>query len=172
MPISRHPSATLRCRGADNRGCRSRFSAGGPRFSEPPLETRVPAPACRQAAPVPRSAPRIACDQIGRRGVLIEGAGLILLDPDPDQVARQMSCRFASPCSVSPARNSWTICRLNSMLWVRCLAMASILRKPGAPVNSGPSTCPAPGAHSNRGSKLHAAAHARYASRFFAQRRA
>ena len=44
-----------------------------------------------------------------------------------------MSCRFASPCRVSPARNSCATCRLNSTLWDRCFAMASILRKPGAP---------------------------------------
>ena len=29
--------------------------------------------------------------------------------------------------SVSPAMKSWATCRLNSMLWVRCLAMAFIL---------------------------------------------
>ena len=29
--------------------------------------------------------------------------------------------------------NSWATCRLNSMLWERCLAMAFILRKPGSP---------------------------------------
>ena len=31
------------------------------------------------------------------------------------------------PKGVSPAMKSWAICRLNSMLWVRCLAMAFIL---------------------------------------------
>jgi hypothetical protein len=30
-------------------------------------------------------------------------------------------CRQAGP-SVSPAMKSWAACRLNSMLWVRCLA--------------------------------------------------
>jgi hypothetical protein len=29
--------------------------------------------------------------------------------------------------SVSPAMNSWATCRLNSMIWERCLAMAFIL---------------------------------------------
>jgi hypothetical protein len=34
---------------------------------------------------------------------------------------------------LTPAINSWATCRLNSMLWERCLAMAFILRKPGSP---------------------------------------
>src|SRR3546814_5490784 len=40
---------------------------------------------------------------------------------------------FAKPCCVSPARNSCATCRLNSMLWERCLAMGFILRKSGQP---------------------------------------
>src|SRR4029077_8737646 len=49
---------------------------------------------------------------------------------------------------LSPAMKSWATCRLNSMLWERCLAMASILGSPVAPVNSKPAICPPPGAHS------------------------
>src|SRR5436190_13609441 len=44
-----------------------------------------------------------------------------------------MSCRLASPYRVSPATNSCATCRLNSILWERCLAMAFILRKPSSP---------------------------------------
>src|SRR5881227_2938380 len=44
-----------------------------------------------------------------------------------------MSCRLASAYRVSPATNSCATCRLNSMLWERCLAMAFILRKPSSP---------------------------------------
>ena len=32
-----------------------------------------------------------------------------------------------------PGDNSCATCRLNSMLWERCLAMAFILRKPSSP---------------------------------------
>jgi hypothetical protein len=46
------------------------------------------------------------------------------------------------------ARNSWATCRLNLKIWDRCFAKASILRKPGPPVNSFPPTCPVPEAHS------------------------
>src|ERR1700712_1377810 len=43
---------------------------------------------------------------------------------------REMSCRFESACSVSPAMNSSATCRLNAALCDRCLVMASSLRKP------------------------------------------
>src|ERR1700753_1513026 len=42
-----------------------------------------------------------------------------------------MSWRLDSAWSVSPAMNSSATCRLNATLWERCLAMASILQKPG-----------------------------------------
>ena len=40
---------------------------------------------------------------------------------------REMSWRLARPWSVSPAMKSRATCRLNSMLWMRCLATAFIL---------------------------------------------
>src|SRR5579864_3751978 len=45
---------------------------------------------------------------------------------------REMSCRFESACSVSPAMNSSATCRLKAALWDRCFVMASILRKPSS----------------------------------------
>ena len=36
---------------------------------------------------------------------------------------RLMPCRLASPCSVSPPWYSWTIWRLNSIEYLRCVAM-------------------------------------------------
>jgi hypothetical protein len=53
------------------------------------------------------------------------------------------------PYRLSPAMNSCATCRLNSMLWERCLAMAFIL-SPAHPVKSLTSNCLAPGAHSNQ----------------------
>jgi hypothetical protein len=41
--------------------------------------------------------------------------------------------RLESAYRLSPAMNSCATCRLNSMLWERCLAMAFILRKPSSP---------------------------------------
>src|SRR5437016_14407169 len=46
--------------------------------------------------------------------------------------------------------NSCATCRLNSMLWERCLAMLSSFESPAHPVKSLTSNCPAPGAHSTR----------------------
>src|SRR5260221_8548305 len=61
---------------------------------------------------------------------------------------RERSCRCARPCSVSPARYSCATCRLNSMLWDRCLAMGSHPPKARLQVNLSVTYCPAPGAHS------------------------
>ena len=41
--------------------------------------------------------------------------------------ASQRRCRLESAYRLSPAMNSCATCRLNSMLWKRCLAMAFIL---------------------------------------------
>jgi len=63
---------------------------------------------------------------VSRSGVFIERAGLKLLDPDPDQVARNVVAFRETVERL--ARNEFLgDCRLNSMLWERCLAMASIL---------------------------------------------
>src|SRR5439155_4341693 len=45
------------------------------------------------------------------------------------------SFAFTSPRAISSSTNvnSCATCRLNSMLWERCLAMAFILRKPSSP---------------------------------------
>jgi hypothetical protein len=43
--------------------------------------------------------------EIGRRGVLVEGAGLIPLDQTRIKL-REMSWRFSKRWSVSPAKNS------------------------------------------------------------------
>src|SRR6185312_130922 len=66
----------------------SRFSAAV-RFSAPPLETRFRGPACRPCVRVPRSC-FVLLKKIGRAGILIKGPSLKLLDPDSDQVARDV----------------------------------------------------------------------------------
>ena len=53
-------------------------------------------------------------------GVIVELSSLKLPYPDSDEVARDV-------VSARESMESWAICRLNSMLWERCLAMASIL---------------------------------------------
>ena len=54
-----------------------------------------------------RREPRLVLlDKVRCPRVVVERARLVLANPDPDQVARN-AWRFASPCSVSPARNSW-----------------------------------------------------------------
>src|SRR5580692_9806183 len=65
----------------------SRFSAAV-RFSAPPLETRFRGPACRPCVRVPRCF--VLLKKIGRAGILIKGPSLKLLDPDSDQVARDV----------------------------------------------------------------------------------
>jgi len=107
--------------------------------------------------PLERRDPRfVFLDHVGRGGVFIEAAGLILMDPDPDEVTREIVAfgQTMRPCIVSPSRYSCTTWRLNATLWVRRFAMASILRKPGSPVNSSVQICPTQGAHSKRGSSL------------------
>src|SRR5262245_27364044 len=42
-----------------------------------------------------------------------------------------MLWRLASAWGDSPAKNSWTTCRLNSIECVRCLAMGFLLESPG-----------------------------------------
>src|SRR5262249_21469376 len=42
-----------------------------------------------------------------------------------------MLWRLASAWGDSPAKNSWTICRLNSIEYMRCLAMGFLLESPG-----------------------------------------
>src|SRR5262249_619361 len=44
---------------------------------------------------------------------------------------RLMLWRLASAWGDSPAKNSWTTCRLNSIECVRCLAMGFLLESPG-----------------------------------------
>jgi hypothetical protein len=69
-------------------------------------------------------------EQVGRLHVIIQGSGFELADPDPDQLTRNVVA-LGQRWSVSPAMNSSATCRLNATLWERCLAMASILQKPG-----------------------------------------
>ena len=54
-------------------------------------------------------------DLVGRGGIFVRGASLVSLDLIRIKL-REMSRRFAKPCSVSPVRNSCAAWRLNSML--------------------------------------------------------
>jgi hypothetical protein len=59
------------------------------RFSEPPLGTQVPEPACDK--PLEGSDPRfILLDHVGRLRFVVEGAFLVFADPDTDQIARDV----------------------------------------------------------------------------------
>jgi hypothetical protein len=59
------------------------------RFSEPPLGTQVPEPACDK--PLDGSDPRfILLDHVGRLRLVVEGAFLVFADPDTDQIARDV----------------------------------------------------------------------------------
>src|SRR5439155_10759171 len=57
----------------------------------------------------------------------VEAAGLVFGDPDLNQVAAD-AVAFGE--RVRRPRNSWTTCRLNSIEWVRCLAMGFLLESP------------------------------------------
>src|SRR5215470_12344562 len=104
----------------------SRFSAAV-RFSEPPLGTRFRALGGQPCAPTPQSWLRIP--GVDRQpGRLRPRRRLHTSDPRREEI----SCRLASAYRVSPATNSCATCRLNSMLWERCLAMAFVLRKPSS----------------------------------------
>lgn len=52
-------------------------------------------------------------------GIVVIGAGLMFLDPDP-MSWRQMSCFLPKACSVEPERYSSTTWRLKEVLWRRC----------------------------------------------------
>ena len=65
-------------------------------------------------------------DEIGSLGVIVEGPGLVLATQIRIRL-RDTSCRLASAWRLSPATYSCATCRLNSMLWERCLVMAFIL---------------------------------------------
>ncbi len=84
-------------------------------------------------------------EEIGSLGVFVKGAGFIFLN------WRERSCRLASAYRVSPPMNSCAICRLNSMLWERCLAMAFVLRKPSSPCQINNLNLSGPRAHSTEG---------------------
>src|ERR1700722_13079386 len=66
----------------------SRFSAAV-RFSAPPSETRFRGPACRPCVRVPRSLLRTP-EEDRQRGHPPQSPSLKLLDPDSDQVARDV----------------------------------------------------------------------------------
>src|SRR3984885_3249017 len=66
----------------------SRFSAAV-RFSAPPLETRFRGPPADHAFEC-RELCFVLLKKIGRAGILIKGPSLKLLDPDSDQVARDV----------------------------------------------------------------------------------
>ena len=80
------------------------------------------------------------------RGALIaiEIASIELGNQDPDQMAAE-PWRLASAYTVSPPRNFWATCRLNSIEWVRCLAMGFLLESPVQLADSQPFTCPLQG---------------------------
>ena len=93
--------------------------------------------------------------QIGRDRILIKTTGLILLDPDPDQVARDVVA-FGKPVQGLAAQV------LLGNLPLVLGAIGSVLRhgssfgRPARGVNCETATCPALGAHSNQGSMFNA----------------
>src|SRR6266699_4597654 len=103
----------------------SRFSAVV-RFSEPPLGTRFRALVGQPCAPTPQSWLRIP--GVDRRpGRLRPRRPLHTSEPRLESADARYHCRLESAYRLSPAMNSCATCRLNSMLWERCLAMAFIL---------------------------------------------
>jgi hypothetical protein len=87
---------------------------------------------------------------VHQRGV-VGGWHRLCIEAGPCDPTR---CRDASPVRAACRRpgTPGATCRLNSTPWDRCFAMASTLRKPGAPVNSIRPTCPPRRAHSMDGS--------------------
>lgn len=74
------------------------------RFSEPPLGTQVPEPACDK--PLDGSDPRfILLDHVGRLRLVVEGAFLVFADPDTDQIARDV-VTLGQATQLLPAMNS------------------------------------------------------------------
>jgi len=61
-------------------------------------------------------------EKIGGLGILVEVAGLVLLNPHPDQVPADVMA-LGKPMKGLANRELWTTWRLNSMLCVRCLVM-------------------------------------------------
>src|SRR5262249_40531353 len=91
-------------------------------------KTRSRARACRRGARVPRCAPHSPP----------AAAAVSLSSPPASYLATQilirlrlMLWRLASAWGDSPAKNSWTTCRLNSIECMRCLAMGFLLESPG-----------------------------------------
>ena len=64
--------------------------------------------------------------KIGRAGILIKGPSLKLLDPDSDQVARDVVA-FGETVECLARNEVQGDLSFDSTLWVRCLAMAFIL---------------------------------------------
>jgi hypothetical protein len=74
------------------------------RFSEPPLGTQAPEPACDK--PLEGSDPRfILLDHVGRLRFVVEGAFLVFADPDTDQIARDV-VTLGQAMQLLPAMNS------------------------------------------------------------------
>ena len=89
------------------------------------LGTRFRGPVCRPYVRVPRSLLRTP-KKVSRAGILIKSPSLKLLHPDSDQVARDVMA-FGETVEGLARNEVQGDLRLNSMLWVRCLAMAFIL---------------------------------------------
>src|SRR5258707_14560085 len=88
--------------------------------------------------------------EVSSLGIRVQAAGFILLNPNADQLAREI-VPLGEPIKGLPS--NVLLHHLPFKLdAVRrcCLAMAFIFRKPRTPVKSLTSTCPAPGAHSTR----------------------
>src|SRR3954449_5789295 len=103
----------------------SRFSAAV-RFSEPPLGTRFRALGGQPCAPTPQSWLRIL--GVDRQpGRLRPRRPLHTSEPRRESADARYHAAWKARTRLSPAMNSWATCRLNSMLWERCLAMAFIL---------------------------------------------
>jgi hypothetical protein len=71
----------------------------------------------------------IRLEKVGGLSVIVEPPASYLATQMRIRL-RHMSWHLASPCRVSPARNSSATWRLNATLWVRCLGLGFILRRP------------------------------------------
>ena len=93
-------------------------------------------------------------DRAGRLGVLVEGAGLVLVDPDPDQGAGELvAARQAVKRLTSQILLNNLALEVDAVGAVLCHRRRSF-ECPTPPVKSFQAACPTPGAHSSAGTFL------------------
>ena len=114
----------------------------------------ISGPACLHHAFECRDLRSVLLKKIGRAGILIKGPSLKLLDPDLDQVARDVVA-FGETVEGFARNEVLGDLSLTPMLWVRRKPpRLSSSESPVAPVNSQPENCPPSGAHSTARSEF------------------